>query len=155
MLYNAASAANRPVACFCLDLRFLPRANAESPRLSWSGGGLIADGWPAVNIWVSEPDPAKREALAARFSVHTSDRNDAAASSPLARWEEAQLIIAEVEGGQSAIDIINDLHARVGIPPFTANAGVGLRIPTLTEPTSRAASHARVFIRPCLCIPMS
>ena len=35
---------------------------------------------------------------------------------PIARWEEAQLIIAEVEGGQRAVDIINTLHARAGLP---------------------------------------
>ncbi len=37
---------------------------------------------------------------------------------PIATWEEAQLIIAEVEGGQTAVDIINDLHARAGLPAF-------------------------------------
>lgn len=37
---------------------------------------------------------------------------------PLATWEEAQLIIAEAEGGQTAVDIINDLHDRAGLPPF-------------------------------------
>lgn len=39
-------------------------------------------------------------------------------SIPLATWEEAQLIIAEVEGGQTAVDIINTLHARAGLPSF-------------------------------------
>jgi hypothetical protein len=37
----------------------------------------------------------------------------------LASWEEAQLIIAEVDLGQSAVDIINALHAAVGLPPYT------------------------------------
>ncbi|MDE2805721.1 MAG: RagB/SusD family nutrient uptake outer membrane protein [Gemmatimonadota bacterium] len=37
---------------------------------------------------------------------------------PLATWEEAQLIIAEVSGGQTAVDIINALHARAGLPSF-------------------------------------
>lgn len=48
--------------------------------------------------------------------------NNEAASIPIARWEEAQLIIAEVQGGQTAIDIINDVHARARIPAFSANA---------------------------------
>jgi hypothetical protein len=37
---------------------------------------------------------------------------------PLATWVEAQLIIAEAEGGQTAVDIINQLHARAGLQPF-------------------------------------
>lgn len=39
---------------------------------------------------------------------------------PIARFAEAQLIIAEVQGGQAAVDIINALHARVGLPSFAS-----------------------------------
>lgn len=38
---------------------------------------------------------------------------------PLATGTEAQLIIAEVEGGETAIDIINALHAAAGLPSYT------------------------------------
>ena len=41
-----------------------------------------------------------------------------AAPIPLATWEEAQLIIAEIQGGQAAVDIINALHTKYGLPPF-------------------------------------
>jgi len=37
---------------------------------------------------------------------------------PLATWTEAQLIIAEAEGGQAAVDIINELHSRAGLPSY-------------------------------------
>ena len=37
---------------------------------------------------------------------------------PIARYAEAQLIIAEVSGGQTAVDIINALHAAAGLPAF-------------------------------------
>lgn len=37
---------------------------------------------------------------------------------PLATWEEAQLIVAEVEGGPVAREIIDELHYRAGIPLF-------------------------------------
>lgn len=37
---------------------------------------------------------------------------------PIASWEEAQLIIAEVEGGQTAVGIINKLRQRHGLPAF-------------------------------------
>jgi hypothetical protein len=36
----------------------------------------------------------------------------------IANSAEAQLIIAEVELGQTAVDIINKLHAAAGLPPF-------------------------------------
>ena len=38
---------------------------------------------------------------------------------PIASWEEAQLILAEVAGGATAVGIVNNLHARAGIPPLT------------------------------------
>ena len=44
---------------------------------------------------------------------------------PLATWEEAQLIIAEVELGQTAVDIINDLHANADLPTTFASTDDG------------------------------
>lgn len=52
------------------------------------------------------------------WSTHKYPGNDAPI--PLATWEEAQLIIAEVEGGQVAVDIINALHDKVGLPHFNS-----------------------------------
>ena len=37
---------------------------------------------------------------------------------PLATWDEAQLIIAEAELGQSAVDAINRIHTRYGLPAY-------------------------------------
>lgn len=37
---------------------------------------------------------------------------------PIASGTEAQLIIAEVQGGQTAVNIINQLHQAAGLPPF-------------------------------------
>ena len=45
---------------------------------------------------------------------------------PVARWEEAQLIIAEAEGGQSAIDAINRLRTRAGLPQLSASERANL-----------------------------
>lgn len=39
-------------------------------------------------------------------------------SIPLARYAEAQLIIAEVELGQTAVDIINELHRAANLPEY-------------------------------------
>lgn len=40
---------------------------------------------------------------------------------PLAKYQEAQLIIAEIDGGQTAVGIINALHAAVSLPQFQSN----------------------------------
>jgi len=39
---------------------------------------------------------------------------------PIATWNEAQLIIAETEGGQAAVDAINHLHTAAGLPAFSS-----------------------------------
>lgn len=45
------------------------------------------------------------------------------ATIPIARYEEARLILAEASLGQAAVDIINELHAAAGLPAWTpANA---------------------------------
>jgi hypothetical protein len=38
---------------------------------------------------------------------------------PMARYEEAQLIIAEIQGGAQAVNIINAMRADVGLQPYT------------------------------------
>lgn len=37
---------------------------------------------------------------------------------PIATYDEARLIIAEAEGGQTAVNIINELHDEAGLPPY-------------------------------------
>jgi hypothetical protein len=47
----------------------------------------------------------------------------------IAKYAEARLIIAEVDLGQSAVDIINTLHAAAGLPPYVpANVADGAEI---------------------------
>lgn len=38
---------------------------------------------------------------------------------PIARYEEAQLILAEAQGGSAAVSIINTMRAGVGLAPYT------------------------------------
>lgn len=45
---------------------------------------------------------------------------------PWASWREAQLIIAEVQGGQTAVGIINHLRANVAELPWVADSHAGL-----------------------------
>jgi len=44
----------------------------------------------------------------------------ASAPIPVARWAEAQLIIAEIQGGQEAVDVINRLRDRWDLPEFSS-----------------------------------
>jgi hypothetical protein len=52
-------------------------------------------------------------------------------SVPVATWEEAQLILAEaaLDAGQlqQTVDIINVLHDRVGLPPFSSTNAAEVR----------------------------
>ena len=40
---------------------------------------------------------------------------------PMASYDEARLILAEAEGGQTAVDVINAFHARAGLPSFASS----------------------------------
>ncbi len=53
-------------------------------------GGLIADGWPADTIHVSDPDEARRAFLSSHFSVHSHDDN-------LATVEAADVLVLAVK----------------------------------------------------------
>jgi len=51
----------------------------------------------------------------------------------LATWEEAQLILAEAQGGQPAVDIINALHMRVGLPSFASSVPTAIQAQIIDE----------------------
>ncbi len=79
--------------------------------------------------WRGEPDPRVPVEDAGRFGFDgvtplwiTTKYPERATDIPLATWEEAQLIVAEASARTGdegrAVDIINDLHARAGLPPF-------------------------------------
>jgi len=52
---------------------------------------------------------------------------------PIARGAEAQLIVAEVEGGTSAVGIINALHAAAGLPNFASTDPAAIRDQVIDE----------------------
>jgi hypothetical protein len=52
---------------------------------------------------------------------------------PIARYEEAQLIIAEAEGGQEAVGIINALRAAHGLPAFASSNEAEIQAQVLEE----------------------
>jgi hypothetical protein len=51
----------------------------------------------------------------------------------LAKYQEAQLIIAEIDGGQAAVTIINALHSAVSLPPFASNDPAEIQAQVLEE----------------------
>ena len=52
---------------------------------------------------------------------------------PIARYAEAQLIMAEAAGGQTAVDIINQLHAGAGLPMFEGGSDAEIRAQLIQE----------------------
>jgi len=58
---------------------------------------------------------------------------DNASPIPMATWIEAKLLIAEAAGGQAAVGIINQLHARAGLPNFASNDPAAIRSQIVEE----------------------
>jgi hypothetical protein len=52
---------------------------------------------------------------------------------PLATWREAQLIIAEVEGAQTAVGIINMFHTAAGLPAFSSTNPAAIQQQVIEE----------------------
>lgn len=85
-------------------------------NLDWAG---VPD--PRVDVYYSGNDrgvPPEPNSIAMWWQNKYPQR-----TSPLvlAGWEEAQLILAEAEGGQTALDVINRLHTLAGLPPFVSD----------------------------------
>jgi hypothetical protein len=58
---------------------------------------------------------------------------DLATGIPLATWDEAQLIIAEVQGGQTAVNIINMFRQRAKLPLFASTDPAAIRAQVIEE----------------------
>jgi hypothetical protein len=52
---------------------------------------------------------------------------------PIATGDEARLIVAEIQGGQTAVDIINSLHAAVGLDPFPGGSAAEIEAQVIEE----------------------
>lgn len=51
----------------------------------------------------------------------------------IASGREARLIVAEVQGGQTAVDIINDLHSAAGLDPFAGGSAAEIQAQVIEE----------------------
>lgn len=86
--------------------------------VDFSYRGLKFEGVPDPRVQVFD---AEKKGLSGETDVWVQLKYpDRDSDIPLATWEEAQLIIAEAEGGQAAVDIINLLHERAGLPAFSS-----------------------------------
>lgn len=81
--------------------RHLMTGGVEDPRTATFDTEQVT-GWSPGSVWAQ--------------TKYTS----ASSPMPIARWEEAQLIIAEIQGGQEAVGIINALRAPWGLPQFSS-----------------------------------
>lgn len=63
----------------------------------------------------------------------TNKYASASASIPLATGLEARLIVAEAAGGQTAVDIINELHDLVGLPHFSSSDPAAIQAQLVEE----------------------
>lgn len=75
------------------------------------------DGVPDPRVTVEDAHRTATEGTPIFFQRKYNSLSDPL---PIASGTEAQLIIAEVQGGTTAVDIINQLHNAVGLPTFSS-----------------------------------
>ncbi|HEY3134169.1 MAG TPA: RagB/SusD family nutrient uptake outer membrane protein [Gemmatimonadaceae bacterium] len=78
------------------------------------GGGQVPDTRVAV-VYAGKNGTDNRTPLYIQQKYATST-----SPIPIASYKEAQLIIAEVQQGQTAVNIINNFRAASGLPPFSS-----------------------------------
>lgn len=83
------------------------------PRVVVTHEGFGQDG--ATPLWVQHKMPTRDAPM------------------PFASWREAQLMIAEVEGGQTAVDIINRLRDTYDLPHFSSTDPDAIRAQVIEE----------------------
>jgi starch-binding outer membrane protein, SusD/RagB family len=80
---------------------------------------LEVDGVPDPRVPVTDAGRAGQDGVTALW---VQEKFTSASSwTPIASWREAQLIVAEVEGGQVAVDIINRLRDEWDLPHFQSD----------------------------------
>jgi len=93
--------------------------------------GLSFGGVPDPRVPVQNANRLGSDQRTPLWVQHKYNALDSAV--PLATWVEAQLIIAEAEQGQTAVGIINELHARAGLPAFNSVDADEIRAHVLEE----------------------
>jgi pyrroline-5-carboxylate reductase len=89
-------------------------------------GGLVADGWDTNNILVSDPDPARREAIRSQYPVHSGENN-------ISVIEEADIVVLAVKPQimhQVAKEIRDIVQQK---KPLIISIAAGIREQTLSQ----------------------
>lgn len=113
--YNRVFASNVLNGFYTVETqsRNLTTGGQVDPRTQVSAPGqLAADGTP---LWVQH-----------KYTTYGSPI-------PVAKGTEAQLIIAEIDGGQAAVNIINALRDRAGLPHFSSMDPAAIRAAVIEE----------------------
>ena len=92
--------------------------------------GLTVGGVPDPRVRVT--DTGRNATDGTRIFVQEK-YSGLAASLPLATGDEARLILAEVQGGQAAVDIINAFRTRAGLPAFAGGSAAAIRAQVIQE----------------------
>jgi starch-binding outer membrane protein, SusD/RagB family len=91
---------------------------------------LTVDGVPDPRVRVT--DTGRNATDGTRIWVQNK-YTGLASSLPLATGREARLIVAEAEGGQTAIDIINGFRTQAGLPRFAGGTPAQIRAEVIEE----------------------
>jgi len=107
------------------DLAVLPDGRAVSDAgmpITTADAGAVAD--PRVPEELSAVTGVGGGTGPNNYTGHEELKYTAAGDPfPLAKWEEAWLIQAQIEGGQTAIDLVNDIRDAHGLPQVTYLTG--------------------------------
>lgn len=98
--------------------------NAQRWYIDW-GHAVVSPSFRDLE-WKGVDDPRVEERDAGRVAfdgetplVIPTKYTSLGQDIPIATWDEAQLIIAEAEGGDTAVEIINAFHDRAGLPAYS------------------------------------
>jgi starch-binding outer membrane protein, SusD/RagB family len=105
-----------------------------------TGGDALSVGPAYRNVtWMGDPDP-RVSVLNAGYTQtegtpiwFQEKYRSQGAPIPIASYDEAQLIIAEVQGGQTAVDIINAFHQSAGLQPFSSSDPAAIQAHVVQE----------------------
>lgn len=92
---------------------------------------LTVDGRPDPRVPVSDAGRRGHDGVTPVFTQakYTAEGDPI----PIATWQEAQLILAEAEGGQAAVDAINRVGATYGLPAFSSSNPQEIRTQVIEE----------------------
>jgi len=119
---NTPGRQNRPFIWNNLNLL----ATVQEPYRDMTFGGVADPRVPVQNANRNGADAATALWVQRKYLAETI-------STPLATWEEAQLIIAEAVLGTEAVGIINALHTRVGLPAFSSTDNAAIQNQVIEE----------------------